>query len=62
MIQGNYQEGYFEFFVDCNGDVQFIMLNGIIIEPEDADLGKLVDAYFRKKQRLEERIFDFGED
>lgn len=48
MVSGSYSKGYFEFNVDSDGEIQYLVLNGYRIEPEDADLGKLVHAYFDK--------------
>lgn len=59
MISGEFQKGRFEFSVDSDGNINYLILNGYKIMPEDADLGKLVHAYFDKiheddrKSRLE---------
>ena len=67
MVSGSYNKGYFEFMVTSNGEIQYLVLNGYRIEPEDADLGKLAQAYFdkihenkRKSCRALEEIF-YGE-
>lgn len=48
MISGEFRKGHFEFNVSSNGEIQYLVLNGYKITPEDADLGKLVHAYFDK--------------
>lgn len=64
MIEGEYLEGEFEFCVNSFGEIEYVVLNGYKIYPDEADLGKLVNAYFKKlaedgKAREEnpERIF-----
>lgn len=48
MISGEFRKGHFEFNVSSDGEIQYLVLNGYKITPEDADLGKLVHAYFDK--------------
>lgn len=48
MISGEFRKGHFEFNVSSDGEIRYLVLNGYKITPEDADLGKLVHAYFDK--------------
>jgi len=48
MVSGEFNKGCFEFMVSSDGEIQYLVLNGYRIEPEDADLGKLLRAYFDK--------------
>lgn len=48
MISGEFRKGHFEFNVSSDGEIQYLVLNGYMITPEEADLSKLVHAYFDK--------------
>lgn len=48
MISGEFRKGHFEFNVSSDGEIQYLVLNGYMITPEEADLSKLVQAYFDK--------------
>lgn len=48
MISGEFRKGHFELNVDSDGNIKYLVLNGYKILPEDADLVKLVNAYFNK--------------
>lgn len=57
MVSGEFNKGYFEFMVSSDGEIQYLVLNGYRIEPEDADLGKLVRAYFKKIHEEERKSY-----
>lgn len=48
MISGEFRKGHFEFNVSSDGEIRYLVLNGYMITPEEADLRKLVQAYFNK--------------
>lgn len=52
--------GEFEFFVNKEGVIEFVVLNGIPISRDDTsvDLGKLCEAYLRKRKELADREYD----
>lgn len=58
LIAGVHHEGHFDLFVTSDGEIQYLVLNGIKIDKEDADLNKLVDLYLtRKAQEVMRNVF-----
>ena len=60
LITGTHHEGYFDLFVTSDGEIQYLVLNGIRIEKEDADLNKLVQLYFTRKKEEARRNEYYG--
>lgn len=51
LITGTHHEGHFDLFVTSDGEIQYLVLNGIKIDKEDADLNKLVNLYLKRKEQ-----------
>ena len=62
LITGTHHEGYFDLFVTSDGEIQYLVLNGIKIDKEDADLNKLVNLYLKRKEQEAMRNVFYGWD
>lgn len=58
--------GEFEFYVNEDGIIEYVVLNGIPISKDDTnvDLGKLCEAYLRKRREILDQEYNrlFGGD